>query len=104
MALDAEELHAIDGVLSPREHELGFPPVGLEYAPGPGASEARDEQVRRDVLRILFAGDSMRCAAADSSPGAHKKGPAPHHAPASSSHLSTATAPLSTGEGRRAYS
>jgi septal ring factor EnvC (AmiA/AmiB activator) len=61
--------------------------------------------IQRALMRVMANEErAARRAAAENPPDAHKKGPAPHHAPASSSHLSTATAPLSTGEGRHAYS
>jgi hypothetical protein len=56
----------------------------------------------RIVLRIAREKKAQRCAAAETPPGAQKEGPAPQQAPASSSHPSTATCPLSCGEDRRA--
>jgi hypothetical protein len=111
LALHPEELGAIDGVLRLREMELGLPSVQPEYVAADTASAQRDEQIRRDVLRILFAGDATRrnvmprgatsssAAEAESPPGAQKERPAPHQAPVSSN-PSTTAAPLSTGGSR----
>jgi hypothetical protein len=74
IALDSEELRAIDGVLSPQEMKLGLPSVRLEYVPASTASGERDEHIRRDVLHILFAGDSRPRAAAETPPSEQQKG------------------------------
>jgi hypothetical protein len=73
IALDPAELHAIDGVLSPREMERGLPSVRLEYVAAAGASAERDEQIRGDLLRILFENGCTR-SWAESLPAGHKKG------------------------------
>jgi transcriptional regulator with XRE-family HTH domain len=99
IALDVEELQAIEGVLSPRERELGLPSVRLDYVPAANASEERDERIRADILRILFGNRSAR-SWAESPPGEppqKERAVAAPLATAQPSPTSTATRPLSSG-------
>jgi hypothetical protein len=50
IALDAQELQAVDRVLSPREAELGLPSVRPDYVPAALRPRSEIERYRRERL------------------------------------------------------